>query len=343
MDMASAEVVCTKESSSMMEAFIQFSAAAIVIVFAGTWLAHFADQISDETGLGKLLVGSVFLAGATSLPEITVDMNAIALGQPDLAVGDLLGSSLFNLLILMVVSAYFCLSEKTNVNFRQHAITATFSIALTTMVALGMVAHLELSFLRAGLFTWLILILYIAGLWLLLKTSAPDNSNVQKTKTGRIASAVSGYIACAILLLLVAPYLAEAADKLATASGLGHSFIGTTLVALSTSLPELVTTIVAFRMGSPDLALGNIFGSNMFNMVIFLPLDWYYTGNLLRAADSINIVTALGVIFVTSIATVTLLVQPVTRKGLIAGNAFVASSAIVILWLLYYLKKNSVL
>lgn len=323
----------------MTEALIQFAAAAAVIILAGALLVRFADRIAEETGLGRLLVGSLFLAGATSLPEITVDFNAIAIGQPDLAVGDLLGSSLFNLLILMAVSACFRLSKETGLHSRQHAVAATFSIALTALVALGIVANLEISFLRAGLFTWLVLLCYLGGLSLL--RYQPDTQQIRKVSDGRnkrLASAAIGYIACAAILLLAAPYLAEAADKLATASGLGHSFIGTTLVALSTSLPELVATIVAFRMRAPDLALGNIFGSNMFNMVIFLPLDWYYPENLLRAAEGINVVTAIGVIFATSIAIATLLVQPVTRKWVLTGNALVVTSVVAILWLLYHLK-----
>jgi len=71
------------------------------------------------------------------------------------------------------------------------------------------------------------------------------------------------------MILVSAPYLVKASDQIVQLSGMHHHFIGTTLVALSTSLPELVTTIVAFRMGSPDLALGNIFGSNAFNMIMF--------------------------------------------------------------------------
>lgn len=322
----------------MTQALLQLIIAAVVIIVAGTLLARFTNRIAEETGLGGLLVGSLFLAAATSLPEIMVNFNAVALGLPDLAVGDLLGSNLFNLLILMGVSACFYLPEKTGLYSRQHATAATFSIALTTLAALGMVANLEFAFLRAGLFSWVILLCYLVGLRLLSISGTQHAVHVQEKRKQRITIAISGYVACAVVLLLAAPYLAEGADYFATATGLGHSFVGTTLVAFTTSLPELVATIAAFRMRCPDLALGNIFGSNMFNMAMFLPLDWYYEGNFLRAAESLNGITALGVIFATSIATVVLLLGPVTRKAVLTGNALVITSVVAVLWLLYYLK-----
>jgi Sodium/calcium exchanger protein len=82
---------------------LQFVVSGILIMGAGTLLARFADKIPELTGLGRLLVGSVLLAGATSLPELTVDTSAVRLGLADLAVGDLLGSSLMNLMILAVL------------------------------------------------------------------------------------------------------------------------------------------------------------------------------------------------------------------------------------------------
>lgn len=323
----------------MTYALIQFVAAAVVIIVAGTMLTHFADRIAAQTQLSHLLVGSLFLAAATSLPEIAVDFNAIALHQPDLAVGDLLGSNLFNLLILMGVSACFRLSDSPQIQARQHASAATLSIALTTLAALGIYAQLDFSFLRAGLFSWAILLCYLGGLRLFLVTG-PDSAPCKPEKSkSRLAATISGYAACVIALLLAAPYLAGAADRLATVSDLGHSFVGTTLVAFSTSLPELVATITAFRLRCPDLALGNIFGSNLFNMAMFLPLDWYYEGNLLRAAQSVNAITALGVIFATSIAVIALLTAPTSRRAVLTGNALVAASAGAALWLLYHLKS----
>ncbi len=87
----------------MTGAILQFLIAAAIIVAAGTFLSRFADIIAEVTGMGRLLIGSILLAGATSLPELSVDISAVRKGLPNVAVGDLMGSSLMNLLILGIV------------------------------------------------------------------------------------------------------------------------------------------------------------------------------------------------------------------------------------------------
>lgn len=123
---------------ALTSALLQFLLAATVVVFAGNALTRCADAIAELTKLGRLLVGSIFLAGATSLPELTVDISAVKRGLPDLAVGDLLGSSLFNLLILAV--ADLMNSSRGRMLSREsaaHALSATMSIALTALAGIS--------------------------------------------------------------------------------------------------------------------------------------------------------------------------------------------------------------
>ena len=115
-----------------------------------------------------------------------------------------------------------------------------------------------------------------------------------------LKGAIIGYIAAGVLILIAAPFLAKAADDLAERSGLGGTFFGTTFVALCTSLPEVATTLSAVRMKAFDMAIGNIFGSNCFNMLIFLPLDFVDEGSLLSAVSRTHVFTAFAVIVITS-------------------------------------------
>jgi cation:H+ antiporter len=112
-----------------------------------------------------------------------------------------------------------------------------------------------------------------------------------------------------------APFLASAADRIATLSELEHSFVGTTLLALTTSLPELVATLAAARLGSFDLALGNIFGSNSFNMLLLVPLDLLQPGPLLSLVRPLHAVTAFGVVLATSVAVMAQLYRFEKRKA----------------------------
>jgi cation:H+ antiporter len=123
------------------------------------------------------------------------------------------------------------------------------------------------------------------------------------------------------MLFLAAPFLALAADRVAEHSALDHSFVGTAFLSLTTSLPELVATLAAIRLGSYDLALGNIFGSNCFNMLLLVPLDAFHAGPLLSAVRPLHAVTALGVVLSTSVAVMAQLYRFEQRRRLVDPGA----------------------
>ncbi len=332
---------------------LQFFLSALVIVLAGFFLTKFADKIAEATGWGRMFVGGLLLAGATSLPELMVDLKAVQLDLPDLAVGDLLGSSLFNLLILAVLDfAYPSAFRHTafSPKFLHHSLAAVLTIILTAIVGIGIVSRLETSFVGVSLFAWAVVIVYFYGLRLIfLEGNENTGSQVadlpsEKVKTGvskfrPLIIAFSGYIASAFVILIAAPYLVRAADEIAKQSGLGHTFVGTTLVALATSLPELASTLAAFRMGAPDLALGNIFGSNAFNMLLFVPLDFMYPQALFSSVKSIHAVTALSIVAATGIAVMGQLYRKKERSRLSEPSSEMVVVVIVLfLFLLYWLK-----
>jgi cation:H+ antiporter len=148
--------------------------------------------------------------------------------------------------------------------------------------------------------------------------------------------AVAGFIISAIAILVTAPILARTAGVLAEISGLGNTFVGTTFVAFSTSLPELVATLAAVRMKAFDLALGNIFGSNAFNMILFVPLDLVNGGPVFAAVGQTHVLTALAVIAVTSVAVLGQLYSVERRTPLIEPDAWLMIVAIMTTLMLIY-------
>jgi cation:H+ antiporter len=124
-----------------------------------------------------------------------------------------------------------------------------------------------------------------------------------------------------VVIVLTGPRLAESAGRIAELSGLGNTFVGTTFVALSTSLPELVASLAAMRMGAFDLAVGNIFGSNAFNMLLFVPLDALHPGPLLADVSPSHVISCLAAVLVTAIAVMGQLYQVEGRRRLIEPDA----------------------
>src|SRR5690606_10472646 len=223
---------------------------------------------------------------------------------------------LFNILILAILDfAFPSTFRRTAFSpvFLHHSLSAVLTILLAAIVGVGIASNIEVSFFGVSLFSWTILAVYMYGLRLIYLEGnlSPDvsledtHSSPQTSAKARpLVSAFLGYFACAFVILIAAPYLVHAADELAKLSGLGHTFVGTTLVAFATSLPELVSTLAAFRMGSPDLALGNIFGSNAFNMILFVPLDFMYPKVLFSSVKSVHAVTAFCIVAAMSVAVV---------------------------------------
>ena len=280
-----------------------------------------------------------------------VDVSAVRLGMPDLAVGDLLGSCLFNLLILAVADLFHRAPHRMLSGASvAHALSATQTIVMTGLAGLGiLLAPRIASYAIAGLSygTLAILVAYVLGLRLvyydqrlpIAGTPAEGAPPSDGRRPSRLTRPVLGYLTAAAAVLVAAPFLAEAAGEIAEATGLGNTFVGTTLVAFCTSLPELVTTAAAVRMGAFDLALGNIFGSNAFNVVILVPLDFVSPGPLLVDVSPAHAVTDLAVVVITGVTVLGQLYRAERRWFFLEPDAALVIVLVTLtLWGLYFLR-----
>lgn len=330
----------------MFSLIAQIVIAALVIIAAGTFLTRASDRIAELTGLGRLLIGSVLLAGTTSLPELFVDMSSVRKGMPDLAVGDLMGSSLANLLILAIGDL---LHRQKNGVFSHHssahALSGTMSINMAAITGMGIflgpaLARFELGGLGIGPLA--ITVSYILGLRLVyydqqLHAKEGDTSAPPGSKNRALARAVFVVAASSLAILIAAPFLSGSAGALADRTGLGKTFIGSTLVAFTTSLPELVATIAAVRMGAFDLAIGNVFGSNTFNMILLVPLDLLHRGSLLAAVSKAHVLTCLATVLATSVAVMGQMYRIESRRRFVEPDAWaIIGIAVGTLFLLYH-------
>jgi cation:H+ antiporter len=272
---------------------LAFMASGLVVVLAGTALTRYADAIADATGLGRLWIGSVVLAGATSLPELATDVAAVRFGAVDLAVGDLFGSSMANMVILAVIDRVRPRRQLLQNVALDHVLSASLAISLNAFAVLLVAMRPAQSLLGVAPGSLALFLGYVAGARAVYRHAQERTRAAPQLRreTPSLRRAVGGFAVAASAVLAAAPVFAWSAQGIAVITGLGDTFVGTWLVGLSTSLPELVACLAAIRLGSPDLAVGNLFGSNAFNMAIFLALDLVQPGSLFAALDPSHVLS----------------------------------------------------
>jgi cation:H+ antiporter len=329
-----------------------FAASAAVIVIAGTKLSRFGDQIAEFTGLGRLWIGVVLMAAATSLPEVFTTMSAGWIDAPDLAAGDLFGAGLANMLTLGLIDLLHRQKRVWQQAALGHTLTAALAMVLTGLAGFFVLLDVDVTHVGVGLGSLTLFILYVLGMRLVFRQEDMERRRrdqealVQgtggKQDTGisrrdELRRAVIGFCVGALVLLVAAPFLAWSADRIAEETGITATFIGTSLVAITTSLPELVVSIAAVRLGAFDLAVGNLFGSNAFNMAAFFFADLAYReGSLLSSVSSAHALTALWSILMMNIGLMGIIYRAERRFMLIEPDSLLMIVAYVLgLWLLF--------
>jgi cation:H+ antiporter len=279
--------------------WIVFLISSALIVFAATQLAKYGDVIAVRTRLGGMFVGILLLAGATSLPEVLTTISALAQGVPNLAAGSLLGSNMFNMFLLAILDLLHRKNRILRKAALKHALTGSITMFLIGLVVFFILADIEIQIGWVGLDSLFIVLAYVIGVWL-IRANQPKtvvcDSETSAVPQGipSLRRGLTGFGLAALGLMIVTPLMVQSSAEIAEITGLGTTFIGTTLVALVTSLPEMVTTIAAVRLGADDMAIGNLFGSNMFNMLAIGLTDVFYLrGRFLGVIDPAFIVVGM--------------------------------------------------
>jgi cation:H+ antiporter len=319
--------------------WVIFLLSSIVIVIAAIHLANNADVIAIRTGLGGALIGILLLASTTSLPEILTLISSISQGTPNIAAGNLLGSNMFNIVLLAIIDMAGKNERVLRKAALKHALTGSLAVFMIGLVVLFLIVDTDLMIGWIGVDSITLVLVYIAAIYLIRQNSQPA-VGVEETipeSLPTLRRAAIGFTLAAVALVIATPILVDASAQIAEITGLGTSFIGTTLVAVVTSLPELVICIAAIKIGAHDMAIGNLFGSNMFNMFILGATDIFYIrGRFLAALDSSFILIGILGLLMTTIGLISNLVRFERRVGPFEIDSVLLLLMYVIgLWLLY--------
>lgn len=306
----------------MTEIWIAFGLCLLMIGFAGAKLSVYGDVIADRSGLSGNWVGLILLATATSLPELITGLSSVTLANtPNIAAGDVLGSCVFNLTILVAVDLLYR-EESVYRRARQgHILSAGFGIVLIGLVGFNiLLGHRGVAiFGSVGIYTPVIFGMYliaVRAIYLYEKQQVVEFAEEMGERASGMSlqRAVFGYVWTAALVVGAGIAMPFIGAQLAAAMGWHNSFVGTLLVAAATSMPELAVTIGAVRIGALDMAIANLLGSNLFDIVILGIDDLFYRpGPLLSEVSPIHAVSAMSALTMTGLAIVGLLYRPQTR------------------------------
>jgi cation:H+ antiporter len=301
--------------------WLKFAVCAALIGMAGPVLTHYGDIIARLTGLSRTWIGLVLLATATSLPELFTGISAVtAAAAPNIAVGDALGSCIFNLAMLVVLDEM----SRDEPMYRRidqgHILTAGFGVILIGSAgALLLLSQnaLPLQIFHISIYTPLIIILYLVAIRAAFvyegRTRRPPQL-IKSDPSMTLRKAILRYTAAAAVVAVAGSWLPFIGQDIAEVMGWKTTFVGTLLIAGATSLPELVVTISALRLGAVDMAIGNLLGSNLFDILILAADDIAYTkGPLLSVVSPAHAISAFAAMIMSGIFIVALLYRPETR------------------------------
>jgi cation:H+ antiporter len=309
--------------NALLSIWLQFAACVLVIGLAGPELSRSGDVIAEKTGLTAGWIGLVLLASVTSLPELVIGASAVTLaGAPNIAIGDAFGSCVFNLAILAVLDF---LQRGESVYRRArigHVVSAGFGIVLIGFTGMNLLIYergLGVRLGHVGGYTPVILLLYALAMRTVFSYERTHREEFAEEAVERhphltLRSALLRYAIGGAVIIAAGTGLPFVATRLAAAMGWQTTFVGTLFVAGATSLPELVVTVAALRLGALDMAIANLLGSNLFDMAIVAVDDVLYRdGPILARVSPIHVVSAMSAVVMTGIAIIGLLYRPQVR------------------------------
>jgi cation:H+ antiporter len=310
--------------------WLLFLGTVAVILVAGVRLARYGDVLAEKSGLGRTWIGLVVVAATTSLPELVTGFSSTVLfALPDIAVGDVLGSCMFNLLILSLMDAVAGGEALTARAHQGHSLSIGFGLLLMGIAGIGLFFGERLPAAGwVGLYTPALVVTYLVAIRLAFtyerRRVARDAALAELSLLYEgitLRTAAWRYAAAAAVVVTAATFLPPLGERIAEETGLAQAVVGSLFIALTTSLPEVVVSLAAVRMGALDLGVGNVLGSNLFNMLVLAFDDAFFTeGPILSAADAEHGLAILAVVMMYAVLLVGLTYQLLKKRFVIAWD-----------------------
>ena len=233
-----------------------------MLVKGADWFVDGSAGIAKKLGIPQLVIGLTIVAMGPSAPEAAVSINASIKGNSGIAIGNVVGSNILNILIILGISAVLATMaiQKSTLKYEIPYMIFVTVVLIVLGISDEYVTRME------GVILWVLFLVYLAYLFKLAKQGADEDSIENRPGWKLCISMIVG----GAIVVWGSDITVDSATAIAQMIGLSERFIGLTIVALGTSLPELVTSVVAARKGNADIAIGNIVGSNIFNILFVI-------------------------------------------------------------------------
>ncbi len=238
----------------------------VMLVKGADWFVDGAAGVADKLGVPQLVIGLTIVAMGTSAPEAAVSLTAALKGNADIALGNVVGSNILNILIILGIVSVIIATPISKSIFK---VDLPFMLVMTFLLMLLGYMGEDISRLDGGILL-VFFVGYLVYLFVDAKKSGTSNEEAKGENNKPIWQLILIAVVGLVLIVFGSDFTVDAATKIATELGMGTKFIGLTIVALGTSLPELFTSVAAALKGKSDIAIGNIVGSNIFNILFIL-------------------------------------------------------------------------
>lgn len=267
----------------------------VMLIKGADWFVEGASKLADKFGIPQLVIGLTIVAMGTSLPEAAVSISAALKGSAEITIGNVLGSNILNVLIILGLTSVICVIpvQKSTVFFE-----IPFTIFVTVLLAFLGLQDNVVGRVEGGIL-WGFMIVYL--LYLLRMAKQGNETQEKEEKQDSVLKMLIMIVGGAAIIVWGSDITVDAATAMAKMFGMSERFIGLTIVALGTSLPELVTSVTAAIKGKSDIAVGNIVGSNIFNILFVVGTAALITPVVYQPeflVDSIVAAAALVLLFI---------------------------------------------
>ena len=264
------EIVNLKRRAGMIKAIIVLLIGFLLLVKGADWFVEGASSIAKKIKIPSFVIGLTIVAFGTSAPELAVSVTAALKGSNDIAIGNVVGSNIFNTLVVLGMSAAIM-----PIIVEKGMIKRDYPMSIFVSLLLGVLAMDTILWKKPGMQIGRgdgIILLLVFAVYMFMTVKAGIQNRIEDEPVEELSLWKSILIAVLGLagIVLGGDWSVDGAKEIARILGMSEALIGLTIVAIGTSLPELVTSIVAARKGENDIAVGNVIGSNIFNILLIL-------------------------------------------------------------------------